>query len=116
MSSLSVVLLELAARSLSLCYSEVAISSLFLIQNLFILQSFFNVGASVSVVGRRSPDEKLAKAKFIQKDLSLMRNAEALAREVAAESLDIIVFTNGIIAAPTREGTVFPFFPRFSLI
>lgn len=60
-------------------------------------------GAQVTVVGRRAPDAVLEGAKFIQKDLSLLKNAVALADEVNLEELDTILFTNGIIAAPQRQ-------------
>lgn len=60
-------------------------------------------GAKVTIVGRRQPDSDLSAAKFVQKDLSSMRNAVELAKEVEAESLDAIVFTNGIFAAPERQ-------------
>lgn len=62
-------------------------------------------GARVTIVGRRTPDSELSAAKFIQKDLSSMRNAVELAKEVKSESLDAIVFTNGIFAAPHRQVT-----------
>lgn len=60
-------------------------------------------GAEVTVVGRREPDSSLWKAKFVQKDLSLLRNAEALADEVDIETVDTIVLTVGICPPQTRE-------------
>ena len=65
--------------------------------------SVLNRGGEVSIVGRRKPDESLAKAKFISKDLSLMRNAEALIGELEIAKYDIVLFTNGIIAANARQ-------------
>ena len=67
-------------------------------------------GTRVSIVGRRKPDSALFevggdKLAFVQKDLSLMRNAESLAQDVDLAAIDIIVFTNGIFAAPKRQAT-----------
>lgn len=61
------------------------------------------LGANVTVVGRRDPG--LAGTKFVQKDLSLMKNATALAKEVDIPQQDYILFTNGIFARPTRTET-----------
>lgn len=60
-------------------------------------------GAQVTIVGRRTPDDSLAGAKFVQKDLASMRNAVDLAKEVDAENLDAVIFTNGIFAARERQ-------------
>jgi len=61
-------------------------------------------GARVTVVGRRSPGPELASATFVAKDLSLMENAAALAKEIGdANSYDTILFTNGIFAASERQ-------------
>lgn len=64
-------------------------------------------GAKVTVVGRRDPDAELtaAGAQFVKKDLSLMKNALALAEEVDVKPLDTIVFTVGIITYPERRAT-----------
>lgn len=64
-------------------------------------------GASVTIVGRRQPDQELAAAKFIQKDLSSMKSAKGLAKDLAKEwaTLDAVVLTNGIISSPEREET-----------
>ncbi|KAJ3220375.1 hypothetical protein HDU67_000042 [Dinochytrium kinnereticum] len=59
--------------------------------------------AKVTIVGRRQPDASLSKATFIQKDLSSMRSAESLTKDVNLSMVDTIVFTNGIIAAPNRQ-------------
>ena len=57
---------------------------------------------SVTIVGTRDPDPELFKAKFIRKDLSVMKNAIALVSEVDLPTLDIIVFTVGVFAGPER--------------
>ncbi len=67
--------------------------------------SLLALGASVVIVGRRTPDESLAKAKFIAKDLSLMKNARSLGQELSNTKIDILVFTNGIMASKTRQET-----------
>jgi NAD(P)-dependent dehydrogenase (short-subunit alcohol dehydrogenase family) len=67
--------------------------------------AFLKRGARVTIVGRREPDSELSDAKFVKKDLSLMKNAAALADDVATESFDTILFTNGIFAAPQRQET-----------
>ena len=59
----------------------------------------------MTVVGRRDPDETLKQAKYVKKDLGLMKNAESLANDVDAAKLDIVVFTNGIICYPERKET-----------
>lgn len=59
--------------------------------------------ANVTIVGRRAPDDTLSKATFFKKDLSLMVNAHSLADDIDLKKIDIVVFTNGIIAAPTRQ-------------
>lgn len=63
-------------------------------------------GAKVTVVGRRSvtfPPES-GSVSQVNKDLSLMKNAVALADEVGdVAQLDYVVFTNGIMAASTRQ-------------
>jgi len=65
--------------------------------------SCLRLGANVTVVGRRDPTEDLAAAKFVRKDLSLMKTAAALADEIDVAGLDAIVFTNGIITNPVRQ-------------
>ncbi|KAJ3179779.1 hypothetical protein HK101_010005 [Irineochytrium annulatum] len=66
--------------------------------------SLLNRNANVTVVGRRQPDGLLSACKFIQKDLSTLRNARSLADDVDLRSLDAVVFTNGIM--PTAERVV----------
>lgn len=72
-------------------------------------QQCLKQGAEVTIVGRRTPDETLKSAKFVQKDLSLMKNAVALTNEkdgdIKFKAMDIIVFTNGIITSKERRET-----------
>jgi NAD(P)-dependent dehydrogenase (short-subunit alcohol dehydrogenase family) len=62
-------------------------------------------GASVVVVGQTFRDSDVPGIEFIQADLSLMREAERVAKALPAETLDLIVFTTGIFAAPNRQET-----------
>jgi NAD(P)-dependent dehydrogenase (short-subunit alcohol dehydrogenase family) len=62
-------------------------------------------GASVIVVGQTFRDAGVPRIDFLQADLSLMREAERVARALPAETLDLVVFTTGIFAAPKREET-----------
>lgn len=61
--------------------------------------------ANVTIVGRREPDATLSKATFIKKDLSLMKNSYSLGDDIDLKRIDIVVFSNGIIAAPKRQET-----------
>jgi NAD(P)-dependent dehydrogenase (short-subunit alcohol dehydrogenase family) len=62
-------------------------------------------GARVTVVGQTFRDAAASGIEFIKADLSLMREAERVARTLPAETLDLVVFTTGIFAAPKREET-----------
>jgi NAD(P)-dependent dehydrogenase (short-subunit alcohol dehydrogenase family) len=62
-------------------------------------------GAHVTVVGRTFRDQGVPGIEFIEADLSLMREAECIAKALPAEQLDLVVFTTGIFAAPTRQQT-----------
>jgi NAD(P)-dependent dehydrogenase (short-subunit alcohol dehydrogenase family) len=62
-------------------------------------------GANVTVVGQTFRDAGVPGIAFIQADLSLMREAERVAKALPAEQLDLVVLTTGIIAAPTRQET-----------
>ncbi|MDI3285622.1 SDR family NAD(P)-dependent oxidoreductase [Polyangium sp. 15x6] len=62
-------------------------------------------GASVTVVGQTFRDAGVPGIAFIQADLSLMREAERVAKALPAEQLDLVVFTTGIFAAPKRQET-----------
>lgn len=62
-------------------------------------------GASVTVVGQTFRDADVRGIEFVKADLSLMQEAERVARSLPAEQLDLVVFTTGIFAAPQREQT-----------
>jgi NAD(P)-dependent dehydrogenase (short-subunit alcohol dehydrogenase family) len=62
-------------------------------------------GATVIVVGQTFRDHGAANLSFVKADLSLLREAERVAKELPAEQLDLLVFTMGIFAAPKREET-----------
>ncbi|KAJ3301336.1 hypothetical protein HDV03_001033 [Kappamyces sp. JEL0829] len=61
--------------------------------------------ADVTIVGRREPDAALAEARWIQKDLSLLKSANSLAAECNVKCLDVIVFTVGTMAGPEKRLT-----------
>jgi NAD(P)-dependent dehydrogenase (short-subunit alcohol dehydrogenase family) len=56
-------------------------------------------------VGQTFRDAGTPRIKFIQADLSLMREAKRVAAELPAETLDMVIFTTGIFAAPERQET-----------
>jgi NAD(P)-dependent dehydrogenase (short-subunit alcohol dehydrogenase family) len=62
-------------------------------------------GARVSVVGQTFRDSDVPGIEFIKADLSLMREAERIGKALPAEDLDLVVFTTGIFAAPSRQET-----------
>lgn len=62
-------------------------------------------GASVVVVGRTFRDADVPGIEFIKADLSLMSEAKRVGAELPAETLDLVIFTNGIFAAPQRQET-----------
>jgi len=62
-------------------------------------------GASVIAVGRTFRDSDTPGIRFVRADLSLMREAERVANALPAETLDLVVFTTGIFAAPKRQET-----------
>jgi hypothetical protein len=62
-------------------------------------------GADVTVVGRTFRDDPAPRLTFVAADLSSMKEAARLGRELPAEQYDVVVFTTGIIAARTREQT-----------
>lgn len=64
-----------------------------------------SLGADVVVVGQTFRDAGMPKIKFIQADLSLMREAQRVAAALPAETLDMVIFTTGIFAAPQRQET-----------
>lgn len=60
-------------------------------------------GATVVVVGQTFRDEGKANIQFVKADLSLMAEAQRVARELPAETADILLFTAGIFASPQRQ-------------
>ncbi|SDZ20571.1 NAD(P)-dependent dehydrogenase, short-chain alcohol dehydrogenase family [Lysobacter sp. yr284] len=63
------------------------------------------LGADVVVVGQTFRDAGVPGIAFIQADLSLMREAKRVAAELPTETLDMVIFTTGIFAAPERQET-----------
>jgi NAD(P)-dependent dehydrogenase (short-subunit alcohol dehydrogenase family) len=70
-----------------------------------ISQQLASRGARVTVVGQTFRDAGVAGIEFVKGDLSLMREAERVAKVLPAEQLDLVVFTTGIFAAPKRQAT-----------
>ncbi|WP_145044148.1 SDR family NAD(P)-dependent oxidoreductase [Mycobacteroides abscessus] len=70
-----------------------------------IARQALQVGARVTVVGRTFRGTATRGLRFIQADLSSMNESIRLADELPAESIDVLLFTNGIFAAKTREET-----------
>ncbi len=62
-------------------------------------------GAAVTVVGRTFRDEGQQRISFVKADLSSMREARRIARELPAEAAGLLIFTAGIIANPKRQVT-----------
>lgn len=62
-------------------------------------------GANVVVVGQTFRDADMANIEFIRADLSLMSEARRVASLLPAETLDLVIFTTGIFAAPKRQET-----------
>ena len=63
-------------------------------------------GAEVLVVGRTFRDQGVANLVFVQADLARMTEARRVAIELPAETLDMLIFTTGIMAG--RERAVSP--------
>jgi NAD(P)-dependent dehydrogenase (short-subunit alcohol dehydrogenase family) len=63
-------------------------------------------GARVVVVGQTFRDAEVSGIEFTRADLSLMSEAERVGSLLPAETLDLVVFTTGIFAAPKRQQTV----------
>jgi NAD(P)-dependent dehydrogenase (short-subunit alcohol dehydrogenase family) len=68
-------------------------------------QTLASRGASVVVVGQTFRDAGARGIEFIEADLSLMSEARRVADLLPAETLDLLIFTTGIFAAPKREET-----------
>lgn len=62
-------------------------------------------GAAVTVVGRTFRDAGVANITFARADLSSMKEAARLGRELPVGDADVVALTHGIIAAPKRETT-----------
>lgn len=62
-------------------------------------------GANVVVVGQTFRDTDKPNIEFIRADLSLMSEARRVAALLPAETLDLVIFTTGIFAAPRRQET-----------
>jgi NAD(P)-dependent dehydrogenase (short-subunit alcohol dehydrogenase family) len=62
-------------------------------------------GTSVTVVGQTFRDAGVPGIDFLKADLSPMREAERVGNALAAETLDLVIFTTGIFAAPRRQET-----------
>lgn len=60
-------------------------------------------GAEVIVIGQTFRDAGTPNLRFIQADLSTADQARRVADELPAETLDVVVFTSGILAAKTRQ-------------
>lgn len=61
-------------------------------------------GAEVVVAGRTFRDEGTARLSFVRADLSSMKEAARVGRELSDE-LDLVVLTTGIMTAKAREAT-----------
>ncbi|MGV6477693.1 SDR family NAD(P)-dependent oxidoreductase [Azotobacter vinelandii] len=64
-----------------------------------------SLGANVIVVGQTFRDAGTPRITFIQADLSLMNEAQRAATLLPAGTLDMVIFTTGIFAAPQRQET-----------
>ncbi len=62
-------------------------------------------GARVIVVGQTFRDDGVTGIEFMRADLGSMKEASRVGQALPAEDLDLVVFTTGIFAAPTREET-----------
>lgn len=62
-------------------------------------------GARVIVVGQTFRDVDVPGIEFVKADLSLMHEAHRVSALLPAETLDLLVFTTGIFAAPQRQET-----------
>jgi NAD(P)-dependent dehydrogenase (short-subunit alcohol dehydrogenase family) len=62
-------------------------------------------GANVLAVGQTFRDSDVPGIEFIKADLSLMREAQRVGSLLPAETLDLVIFTTGILAASKRQET-----------
>ncbi|SCU77224.1 LAFA_0A00298g1_1 [Lachancea sp. 'fantastica'] len=63
-------------------------------------------GAEVTVVGQTYRENDTSNIRFIKANLELMSEAQRVAQELVAQPLDLVIFSAGIVAAPSREETV----------
>lgn len=66
---------------------------------------FAERGAAVIAVGQTFRDAGVKEISFAKADLSRMLEARRVARELPVETLDMIIFTTGIMGGPDRELT-----------
>jgi len=59
-------------------------------------------GADVTVVGRTFRDQGVPQLRFLGADLSRMKEAKRIARELPSEALDLLIMTQGIFAGKRR--------------
>ncbi|SJM84350.1 related to putative short-chain dehydrogenase/reductase [Zygosaccharomyces bailii] len=64
-----------------------------------------SLGSDVLVIGQNFKDNGKSNISFVKADLSSIKTSKALASEIPAESLDVVLFTAGIFASPSREET-----------
>jgi len=64
-------------------------------------------GADVLAIGQTHRDSDVRGIEFIEADLSLMREAQRVGSLLPAETLDLVIFTNGIFAAQADFCRVF---------
>ncbi|CDK29037.1 unnamed protein product [Kuraishia capsulata CBS 1993] len=89
-----------------------------------ITQQLASHGAKVTVVGQTFRDEGVSGIDFVKADLSSVKVAKQVGGELPTQSLDLVVLTTGITAAPEREQTsegvekdmAASYFSRYSLL
>ncbi|AQZ09090.1 hypothetical protein BZL39_A00220 [Zygosaccharomyces parabailii] len=64
-----------------------------------------SLGADVLVIGQNFRDSGKSNMSFMKADLSSIKTCKALASDIPAERLDVVLFTAGIFASPSREET-----------
>ncbi|OWB57344.1 hypothetical protein B5S28_g3282 [[Candida] boidinii] len=64
-----------------------------------------SVGVNVTVIGRTFRDSENKNIKFIEADLTSIVEARKVAKNLNASSIDVLLFTTGIFAAPKRQET-----------
>jgi NAD(P)-dependent dehydrogenase (short-subunit alcohol dehydrogenase family) len=62
-------------------------------------------GAQVTIVGRTFREVDMPRISFMKADLELMSEALRIGQNLAAEELDLLVFTTGIMPGPKRAET-----------